>query len=85
MECSRESTLVRMTDPFKIPWPSTYLGRLQTVTMLLRNTGVPTSVESLVERFDGVIPEQIEAILTALVLYGRVEKQASLYFVPEQT
>ena len=73
-----------MTNYPKIPWPNTYLGRLHTVTMELRSAGGPTSVEILAQRFEGVVAEQVEAILAALVLFGRVEKKGEHYFVPEQ-
>ncbi|HEY3841549.1 MAG TPA: hypothetical protein VGL72_33495 [Bryobacteraceae bacterium] len=73
-----------MTDHPKIPWPSTYLGRLHTVTVELRSSGTPTSVETLSQRFEGVVAEQVEAILAALVLFGRVEKKGQHYFVPEE-
>jgi len=65
----------------KIPWPGTYLGRLQAVTLELRNFGAPVSVEMLVERFSGVTPEQVEATLNALVLFGRVDKKDDLFVV----
>jgi hypothetical protein len=84
MECSRSSTIARMPEQPKIPWPSTYLGRLHAVTAELRNAGAPTSVETLVQCFEGVIAEQVETILAALVLFGRVEKKGELYFVPEE-
>ncbi|WP_131989429.1 hypothetical protein [Chthoniobacter flavus] len=65
----------------KIPWPGTYLGRLQAVTLELRNCGAQASVEMLMERFSGVTPEQVEATLAALVLFGRVDKKGDLFVV----
>lgn len=66
----------------KTPWPATYLGRLQAVTAELQDFGQPASVEMLVERFSGVTPEQVEATLAALVLFGRVDKKGDLFVVP---
>ncbi|MEP6671664.1 MAG: hypothetical protein ABJF10_21050 [Chthoniobacter sp.] len=63
----------------KTPWPGTYLGRLQAVTVELRHIGAPASVEILLSRFSGVTAEQIEATLAALVLFGRVDKKGELF------
>lgn len=71
-----------MCDISKLPWPSTYLGRLQIVTSELRVIGVPTSAEVIQNRFVGVTDEQVEAILAALVLFGRIQKTGNLYSVP---
>lgn len=68
----------------KIPWPGTYLGRLQAVALELRNFGAPASVDMLVERFSGVTPEQVEATLGALVLFGRVDKKGDLFLATEE-
>jgi hypothetical protein len=68
----------------KIPWPATYLGRLQAVTAELRNIGTPASVEVLLQRFSGVTADQIEATLAALVLFGRVDKKGDLFSVAEE-
>ena len=67
----------------KIPWPATYLGRLQAVTVELRNIGTSASVDLLVSRFSGVTEEQVEATLAALVLFGRVDKKGDLFTVTE--
>ncbi|HEY3897540.1 MAG TPA: hypothetical protein VGM54_02950 [Chthoniobacter sp.] len=63
-----------MPDQPKSPWPTTYLGRLHAVTEELREIGAPTSVTTLAQRFAGVTTEEVESILAALVLFGRVEK-----------
>jgi hypothetical protein len=68
-----------MDGDTKIPWPGTYLGRLQAVVLELRNFGTPTSVDKLVERFSGVTLEQMESTLAALVLFGRVDKKGDLF------
>ena len=68
-----------MFEPAKTPWPDTYLARLHAVTTELQKIGAPVSIESLVERFEGVTAEQVEAIVTALVLFGRVEKKGDLF------
>ncbi len=65
----------------KLPWPGTYLGRLQAVVDELRAIGEPASIAVLVERFSGVTPEQVEATLAALVLFGRVDKKGDLFLV----
>jgi hypothetical protein len=68
----------------KTPWPATYLGRLQAVTAELNNIGAPASANILLDRFSGVTVDQIEAILAALVLFGRVEKNGDLFSVVEE-
>ena len=68
-----------MDGPPKIPWPGTYLGRLQAVALELRNLGSPASVEMLANRFSGVTTEQVESTLAALVLFGRVDKKGDLF------
>jgi len=72
-----------MTANSKIPWPTTYLGRLQAVTGELNSFGRPVSVEMVVEQFSGATADQIEATLSALVLFGRAERKGDLYSVPE--
>lgn len=69
----------------KIPWPATYLGRLQAVTSELEAIGQPASVEMLLERFSGVTADQVEATLTALVLFGRVDKKNELFSVSKDS
>jgi hypothetical protein len=69
----------------KIPWPATYLGRLQAITTELQGIGRPASVELLLERFSGVTAEQVEATLGALVLFGRVDKKGDLFSVPKDS
>jgi len=68
-----------MPDQPRIEWPTTYLGRLQAVTTALRNSTAPESADALAKRFEGVTTEQMEAILGALVLFGRVQKTSGLY------
>jgi hypothetical protein len=63
-----------MPNPSKSPWPTTYLGRLQAVTEELRKIGAPSSATALAERFAGVTSEEVESMLAALILFGRVEK-----------
>jgi hypothetical protein len=70
-----------MEARFKIPWPETYLCRLQAVTAELRNIGAPTSVDALLQQFSGVTADQVEATLAALVLFGRVDKKGDLFSV----
>jgi len=77
------STLLSMETDSKIPWPATYLGRLQAVTEELRNIAAPVPVDILSQRFSGVTVEQIEAILAALVLFGRVDKKGDLFSISE--
>ncbi len=72
-----------MDVPSKIPWPATYLGRLQAVTAELRNIATPATVDILSERFSGVTADQVEATLAALVLFGRVDKKGEFFSVPE--
>lgn len=60
----------------KIPWPATYLERLQAVITELQDIGKPASVEMILERFSGVTQEQVEGTLAALVLFGRIDKKA---------
>jgi len=74
-----------MDEHSKIPWPATYLGRLQAVTAELRQMGASASVEILQDRFSGVTAEQIEATLAALVLFGRVDKKGEFFSVPEES
>ncbi|MDR3404312.1 MAG: hypothetical protein P4L99_17570 [Chthoniobacter sp.] len=69
----------------KIPWPATYLGRLQAVTVELRTMGAPASVEILLSRFSGVTADQVEATLAALVLFGRVDKKGEFFSVPKES
>jgi hypothetical protein len=73
-----------MVTPSKIPWPGTYLDRLQAVMAELRKIGGPASLDFLVERFSGVTAEQIEATLTALILFGRVHKEAEGFSALEE-
>lgn len=68
----------------KIPWPPTYLERLESVTAQLRRASGPATLEALVEQFSGVTPEQIEAVLTALMLFGRIEKKGRFFSIPGQ-
>ncbi|HSI15510.1 MAG TPA: hypothetical protein VK961_25925 [Chthoniobacter sp.] len=65
----------------KIPWPETYLGRLQAVMEELQSIGQPASVEMLVERFNGVTLEQVEGTLAALVLFGRIDKKGDHFSI----
>jgi hypothetical protein len=44
------------------------------VTEELREIGTPTSASALAQRFAGVTTEEVESILAALILFGRVEK-----------
>ena len=69
-----------MTANSKIPWPPTYLGRLQAVIGELKRLDQPASVEMVAEQFSGVTNDQIEATLAALVLFGRAERKGNLYF-----
>ena len=64
-----------MPEQPKSPWPTTYLGRLHAVTEELRAIGTPTSATALAQRFVGVKTEEVESILAALILFGRVEKE----------
>jgi hypothetical protein len=80
-DCSPLTTNSTMDAPSKTFWPGTYLGRLQAVTAELRKIGVPTSADSLMERFSGVTDEQIEATLEALVLFGKIDKKGHLFSV----
>jgi hypothetical protein len=73
-----------MTEPSKIPWPITYLGRLQAVTEVLKSAGDPISADALHERFTGVTAGEVEAIMAALVLFGRAEKKGDLYTALEE-
>ena len=66
----------------KIPWPATYLGRLQAFTEELGQIGQPACAATLTERFKGVTQEQVEATLSALVLFGRVEQKGQLFSLP---
>ncbi len=68
-----------MSDQPQIPWPETYLDRLYAVTAELREFGGPMTPASVTERFTGVSTEQVEAILAALVLFGRAEKKGAGY------
>jgi hypothetical protein len=68
-----------MPDPSKIPWPGTYLGRLHAITSELRNIGAPTPVDALLHRFEGATAAEVESVLAALVLFGRLEKKGELY------
>jgi len=70
-----------MPDHPRIEWPGTYLGRLQAVTNELRNIGAPASADTLVQRFQGVTTDEVEAILAALILFGRAEKKCGLFQV----
>jgi hypothetical protein len=56
---------------------------LEAVTAELREIGDPASIETVAQRFSGVTAEQVEAILTALVLFGRIDKKCDLFAVPE--
>ena len=78
--CSPTSTESHMDAHSKLPWPATYLGRLQAVTAELRRIGQPASVEDLTQKFTGVTADQIEATLAALVLFGRIDKKDDQYF-----
>jgi hypothetical protein len=69
----------------KIPWPQTYLGRLQAVTDELKRFDEPVEVEKVLERFSGVTGEQIVATLAALILFGRVDRNGDLYSVPKKS
>lgn len=77
------STSSPMAENSKIPWPATYLGRLQTVAAELGRMEGPASVAMVEARFSGVTTEQIEAILAALVLFGRIDKKGELFTVPK--
>ena len=79
-DCSPKSTELPMDAHPKIPWPATYLARLQAVTMELGRIGAPASVADLAERFSGVTADQIEATLAALVLFGKIDKKEDQYF-----
>jgi hypothetical protein len=68
----------------RIPWPATYLERLEAVTKELRDIGAPTPVDILAQRFSGVTAEQVQTILAALVLFGRVDKKGDLFFVVQE-
>jgi hypothetical protein len=70
-----------MAQSPKIPWPTTYLGRLHSVTSEMRNLGDSASAESIAGRFDDTTVEQVEAILAALILFGRVEKKGEFFMV----
>jgi hypothetical protein len=63
-----------MPDQSRNPWPTTYLGRLHAVTEELRKIGTPTSAAVLAQCFARVTTEEVDSILAALVLFGRVEK-----------
>lgn len=65
----------------KIPWPATYLERLQAVMTELQDLKQPASVEMILERFSGVTLEQVEGTLAALVLFGRVDKKVDGFSV----
>jgi hypothetical protein len=69
----------------KVPWPSTYLGRLQAVAAELGKMRAPKTVDKVLERFSGVTADQVEATLAALVLFGRVEKKGSDYSLVDQS
>ena len=73
-----------MPNEPKIEWPTTYLGRLQAVTNELRTIAKPMSLEAIAQRFDDVTTEQVESILAALILFGRVEKKAGLFQALEE-
>jgi hypothetical protein len=72
-----------MAAPSQVPWPETYFGRLEAVTAELREIRAPASIEAVAQRFSGVTAEQVEAILTALVLFGRIDKNCELFVAPE--
>jgi hypothetical protein len=69
----------------KIPWPATYLERLEAVTAELRAIGAPTTADTVLERFSGVTAEQVEAILTALVLFGRIDKRGGRFSIAAES
>jgi hypothetical protein len=73
-----------MESHLKIPWPNSYLGRLQAVTVELRNIGVPVAAEIIHGRFSGVTIEQVEATLAELVLFGQVEKKGYHFSIAGQ-
>ncbi len=68
-----------MAENPKIPWPATYLGRLQSVLTELEDLGQPASVEMILERFSGVTLEQVQETLAALVLFGRIDKKGDRF------
>lgn len=74
-----------MTANPKIPWPTTYLGRLEAVMSGLESVGQPASVEMVLERFSGVTLEQVEGTLAALVLFGRIDKKDDLFWIPKDS
>ena len=69
----------------KIPWPATYLGRLQAIMTELESRGQPASVEMLLESFSGVTLDQVEGTLAALVLFGRIDKKGDLFSVAKDS
>lgn len=68
----------------RTPWPTTYLGRLQAVATEVNIIGAPASAGVVADRFTGVTVQQVEAILAALVLFGRLDKNDDLYSVVKE-